>query len=188
MSFLKKCIEETWYANTLISFSKNKELTRLKKICNCMLKANVPNLQPMSQTCHATCSRYGNMLCICFGYCLLKLNENGLLLYNANNLHEKNRIYTLLCLTWVSVDQPDGYSTLFFWQSCHFPNVWIHTMYKFDNTQFILQLSTILLCKRSISSVLAWLNRINQVDYFDHGIILTNWQIANIQNFVKKNQ
>jgi len=61
-------------------------------------------------------------------------------------------------------------------------------MYKFDNTQFILQLSTILLCKRSISSVLASLNRINQVDSFDHGIILTNWQIANIQNFVKKNK
>ena len=44
--------------------------------------------------------------------------------------------------------------------SC-FPNVWILTMYTFDNMRFILRLSTIFSCKRSISSVRALLTRIN---------------------------
>ena len=54
-------------------------------------------------------------------------------------------INTQLCLTYFSVDQLDGFSTLVFWQLCHFvyPNAWIHTMYIFDNMQFILQSYTL---------------------------------------------
>ena len=33
--------------------------------------------------------------------------------YNANNLHKKLFFYQF-CLTYASIDQPDGYSTLFY--------------------------------------------------------------------------
>ena len=39
--------------------------------------------------------------------------------YNANNLHEQIK-FTLKSAWRVSVDQPDSYPTLFFWQPCHF--------------------------------------------------------------------
>ena len=34
--------------------------------------------------------------------------------YNANSLHDEIKTYTKLCLTYASVDQLDGYSTLFY--------------------------------------------------------------------------
>jgi len=38
--------------------------------------------------------------------------------YNANNLHEQT-FFSQFCLTYATIDQPDGYSTLFYWQPCH---------------------------------------------------------------------
>jgi len=65
------------------------------------------------------------------------------------------------CLTNASVDHPDGYYTLI----CHlvFFNVYIHSMYTVDNTQFNLRQS-IFSYNMIILSLHASLHSINTVD------------------------
>ena len=61
--------------------------------------------------------------------------------------------------------------------SC-FSNVWIPTMYIFDNAQFTLRQSTSFSCNMDCSYLQASVNRKNTRDVFNLVSILESWQLA----------